>query len=268
MIKVFGFFFITLFGVAGCAAQEHLDLKLGKPITGFAVDNFENVYVYSGADLVKQNRVNGEIHRFSDKLLGDITALDVTMAMRPILFYQSQSVALILDNTISEQPASRINLADIGLDQVSLVCASYLNNNIWMFDQASLQLLRLGPQLNRIIGTGNLSEILGLDDLQPIHMSENQNKVFLLDPANGIIVFDIFGSHVMTIAKAKNAANFSCVGENLYYYKEGQLFVYNFKTFASRLVSEYPESCSQVKVTKSTIWKLESGRLNRQVIEK
>ena len=101
-----------------------------------------------------------------------------------------------MDNTLS--PTSKvIDLTDLELDETSLVCRSY-NDGIWYYDPIRFELIRKNQELKTTNTSGNLANILSIN-IQANYLVEHNNKVYLNDPKNGILVFDNFGTYLKTI---------------------------------------------------------------------
>ena len=74
---------------------------------------------------------------------------------------------------------------------------------------------------------------------EPNFLIEYLNWVYLNDPANGIHVFDIFGTYFKTIPLT-GLDRIQIRGNNIYFFKDGQFQSYNMKSF-EQAVLEVPE---------------------------
>lgn len=179
----------------------------------FTVDNLGNIYTVKNDQLKKFSSQWQQVNLYSSKLLGKISALDVSNPMKLVLFYKNLSQVVFLDNTLSEQ-GTAVALESLGLELATLVCSS-VNNGIWVYDQRNFQLVRLDQNLKIITQTGNIIQQIG-GELNPNFILEKNNWVYLNDTARGILVFDIFGTYSKTIP-LKNRQSFQIIDENIFF---------------------------------------------------
>ena len=162
----------------------------------FTTDEMGNIYVLRG-DVLELYDLNGA-HRMrnSVKTFGRITTLDAFYSLKPMLFSTEQGQLAILDNTLSLQ-GSVLNLPRSGYAQVVLTCVG-VQNAFWFFDQRELALIRVDAQLRELANTGRLDQLLGITP-SPASMQEFDSRLYVNDPAEGILVFDLFGTYLKTI---------------------------------------------------------------------
>ncbi len=119
------------------------------------------------------------------------------------------------------------------------------DNGLWIYDQPSFELLRFNNNLEITDRTGNLSQILGIE-LQPTFLLEKDNRVFVNNPATGVLVFDVFGTYIKTIP-VNDIATFQVMDDELVYFYEGHLRSWNLKTSESTFYEE-PTSYSSINM--------------------
>jgi hypothetical protein len=73
-------------------------------------------------------------------------------------------------------------------------------------------------------------------------MVERDNKVYLNDPAIGVLVFDIFGSYEKTIP-VKGLKKFQILQDQIVYFENNQLSSYNSFTLEKKALS-LPDTAS------------------------
>jgi len=108
----------------------------------------------------------------------------------------------------------------------TLICQSQ-NLGYWIFDLATYQLKKIDPSLNVIYESGNLQQLTGLD-LKPNIMLESENYVYLSDPKNGILVFDVYGVYFKTIPLME-IKSLQITGERLFYVRNNSFYSYDLK---------------------------------------
>ena len=190
-------------------------------------DNQSNVYVVKGNELCKYNKTGKLLYKYSNKNLGNIDFVDASNLLKILLFYKNFLQVVYLDNTLSAN-GEPVALDNIGYQQAQLACSSY-NNSVWLYDQQNLELVRLDINLEKIVGTGNLSILLNIN-MQPNYLLEHDNRIYLNNPSTGILVFDIYGTYYKTIP-IKNVLQVQPRGEVIYYMTENnKLQSYHIKT--------------------------------------
>lgn len=215
---------LAAFRVAGlCVSQT-----IAGPVDAFTTDEMGNVYVLRGDEIGLYDNKGVSWLRNSLKTFGRISVLDAFYSLKPMIFSAEQGQIAILDNTLSIQ-GSVLNLPRNGYPQVVLACMS-VQNSFWFFDQQELALVRVDAQLRKLADTGRLDQLLGLTPL-PIGMQEFESRLYVNDPGNGILVFDLFGTYVRTIP-IKGVQTFEVRGTAMYFMREGRAQVYDMRSFA------------------------------------
>lgn len=199
----------------------------------FTTDEMGNVYALRGDVLELYNSKGASWLRNSVKTFGRITHIDAFYSLKPMVFSPEQGQLAVLDNTLSLQ-GSVLNLPRDGFPQVVLACMS-VQNSFWFFDQRELSLIRVDPQLRKLANTGRVDQLLGIS-FAPTSMQEFDNRLYVNDPSEGILVFDLFGTYAKTIP-LKDVESFEVRNGVLYYFSKGHLFVYDMLSFA---ITEHP----------------------------
>jgi hypothetical protein len=196
----------------------------------FTSDNIGNIYTVKGDEIRKYN-TNGELLKiYSNKKLGKITSVDASNPLRVLVFYKDFARVVLLDSQLSEN-GEGISLEQLSLEQSDLASTSF-NNGLWFYNRQNAELIRIDEGLNKVVNTGNLNRILGTE-LHPNFLMEYNGYVYLNNPADGILVFDIYGTYYKTIP-LKNLKNFQVRDEEIFYYEQKQL-----KAFQTKLLSDY-----------------------------
>ena len=159
-------------------------------------DQFGNYYEVLDNE-IKKYTIEGElVCVYSNNVIGTIANVDVTNPYKVMVFFQDFANIIILDNTLSPT-SEEIDLSDINSSETSLACKSY-NNGFWYFNFLNFELVRLTRALNSVNSSGNLSNLLNIN-VRPNYVVEYNNRVYLNDPKNGVLVFDIYGAYLKTI---------------------------------------------------------------------
>lgn len=202
-----------------------------KPITfkgkTFTTDQTGSYYEIYSDQIIKIGKNGQRQFTYSNNILGEISSVDVFNPMKIIVFFKDFSKIVILDNTLSEQGGA-LDLNEVSLEETSLVCTSY-NNGIWYYNPLKFQLTRLENSTKNINISANISNILN-KNIQPNFLVEFNNRLYLNDPTNGVLVFDVYGTYLKTIP-IFGLTTFQ-VKENylLYVNQTGQIETYDFFT--------------------------------------
>lgn len=221
-------FFVLLFITTNVFAQKTLKLINTIAINAdfFTSDNQGNVYVVKGSILTKFDKKGKLLYKYSNKEFGNISFVDATNMLRILVFYKNFLQVIYLDNTLSLN-GKPISLSKLNFNQAQLVCSSH-SNGIWLYDQQNMELVLLDQQLQKIQQTGNLSLLLNIN-VSPSFLMENDNTIYLQNPATGILIFDSYGTYYKTILD-NMVEQFQPKGDWIYYLTEGQIKSYNVKT--------------------------------------
>ena len=193
-------------------------------------DNLGNLYLIQNEKIMKLSPQGDTLFVSSNKLSGQITEMDVSFALKPLLFYQDQNMVSILDNTLSPQ-GENILLDDFSIFQPLSVCNSFSGNTIWIYNQDNFELIKLNSENGIEFRSGNLIQLTGLD-MNITGMIEYKNKLYINNPEYGIMVFDIFGTYLKLIP-VKHADHFQPIDELISYKKGNSYYLYSGKTFTT-----------------------------------
>jgi len=197
------------------------------PFNGTAITTDQFGFYYDIDDTeIKKYSSNGILDcSYSNNLMGVIANVDVSNPQKILVYFKDFTKILILDITLS--PSSEvIDLTTIELDETSLVCRSY-NDAVWYYDPVRFELIRKNQELLTTNSSGNIANILNRN-IQPNYMAEYNNRLYLNDPASGILVFDIYGTYLKTLP-ILGLMNFQVRDKFVIYTnKDGEIETYGF----------------------------------------
>lgn len=188
-------------------------------------DDLGNCYIVRSNMLEKYSDTGTLMKTYSNKNFGDITHVDVSNPMKPMIFYKDFAQVVLLDNTLSLN-GEPIRLEERGFQDVQLVSQSR-DNGLWLYTAQNAELIRLSEQLVVTHRTGNLRQLLGIN-ITPAFLMENNNRIFL-GTAEGVLVFDAFGTYYKTVPLAQ-LQSFQVQEDVLVYSRDGKLHSYDIKT--------------------------------------
>jgi len=178
---------------------------------------------------------------FSNNVLGVIANVDVSNPQKILIYFRDFTKVLILDNTLS--PTSEVvDLTDLELDETTLVCRSY-NDGIWYYDPVRFKLIRKNQELVTTNSSGNLANLLN-KNIQANYLIEHNNKLYLNDISNGILVFDNYGTYLKTLPII-GLTNFQVKDKLMIYTnKEGEIEIYDF--FSLETIKYKPQNYNSI----------------------
>lgn len=220
-------YIFLLLSLSGLAQGKFKHVKtIEGPVDFFTTDNQCNIYVVSGNELSKYDKSGKLLYKFSNKKYGAISFVDASNMLRILVFYKDFAQAIFLDNTLSLN-TEPVSFDKLGFLQTTLVCESY-NSGIWVYDPQNFALVRLSQTYEKLQQTANLSGLLNVT-LEPNLMMEHDNKLYVANPASGILIFDVYGTYFKTIP-VKNVSKFQPIGDWVYYLESKKVKAYNIKT--------------------------------------
>ncbi|HEV7621348.1 MAG TPA: hypothetical protein VGO09_06440 [Flavisolibacter sp.] len=190
-ISIIFFFAIPLYSLA----QRDTSFKLIKTYNGdiadAVIDNLDDIYIISSAGQIKKFTPSGDSVFYNQvKKYGRLYTLDVTNPLKLLLFYKDYSTIVILDRYLSS--ITSIDLPKNSILQPSAIGLSY-DNNIWVFDEYDSKLKKIDMQGNKLLETSDFRSIFN-HTISPQKIINDNGFVYLADTANGVLVFDNYGS--------------------------------------------------------------------------
>jgi hypothetical protein len=222
-----------------------------------------NQYFLDKNELTKVSENNAGTFAFSNKTLGTLTQIEVNNAMRPLLFYGDVQKLVITDNTLSKQNQNIISFEEIGMYQITCIASSRMDNGIWLYDQELFQIVKIDQHLNRTIETGNLKQLLALENLEPIKMMEMNGFLYVHCANNGLLVFDIYGTYYKTIPLL-SIDTWNIMNDQLLYTSEGKAYSYDIKTLEIMELCELTSS-NPIWIDGSKVYSCNEGKLIQQI---
>ncbi|MES2780986.1 MAG: hypothetical protein V4651_13925 [Bacteroidota bacterium] len=164
------------------------------------------------------------------KYLGNITYVDATNPMEIYVFYKELNMVVFLDNNLAYR--GEMKLADFGIGQAAAICRSF-DNGIWVFDLGDLQLKKMDKNGENLQTTGNIRQYV----TQPsavLFLYDDNDKVFVNDSANGVLMFNIFGTYAKTLP-IKGCTEIKVINDEVYYWQSLELKKYRLKSFDTQV---------------------------------
>lgn len=252
---------LTILSLLFISATDDYTLNLSLPFSGarfFTTDKLGKVYVIVGNQLLQFNAQGKPVANFSDISLGELRNVDCTNPLKLLLFYPDFSRIIILNNRLS--PTSTINLQSLYINQPVTVCVSE-NAGYWLYDRETDRLKKLDLNLQVIVESANLTQILGYQ-IQPESMQETGGFLYLNDKSKGLIVFDQFGTYYKTL-HYPDIRNFQVIEKDILFMRENKLFRYNSKTaMENEVLLPVHDSLLAARIEQQQLYLLTTASLN------
>ncbi|MEO6169300.1 MAG: hypothetical protein ABIO46_02145 [Chitinophagales bacterium] len=228
--------------------------------TFLTTDYLQNgYYITSNNELQKVDTSGNLLATYNQNRYGKLQFTDATNPMKLVLSYPDYGTVVIIDNTLSE--VSALSLRKINIQSYSATCFSSLDNNIWVFDDQDYKLKKIDKNNNIIVESGDMFSLIG-KAIQPVFMQENDQYVYLSDPAEGIVIFDVYGTYYQTLP-FKNIQKFHVRSDQLFFRESNTLHSYHIKTLEYRDIA-LPDSSDvkDVRIEKNRLYVLRQNSLD------
>lgn len=211
LVLIHIFFISSLaFGQVTFVATDSLQGKFDH----FSVDNLGRLYTVKSDVIVQFSATLDTLFTASLKSFRPST-IESSKSFRTLLFDEERSIIKFLDNTLTDHHED-IDLINLDIQQPLLVCESFVGNGFWVLDVASSRLVKFDQNLNQILITENVLNLLNPDDNQsdlPIQMKESNDYLYIAIPKVGVAIFDAFGTYVNLYPTHPKRIN--CFGDHL-----------------------------------------------------
>lgn len=197
-------------------------------VIDFAVDNLDNLYLFSSSNQLKKLNAQGDsVAVYNDvKKFGKATYIDVSNPLRVLLYYKDFLTIVILDRLLNMR--SVVDLRKSNIIQVNAIGLSY-DNNIWVYDEANSKLKKMDDQGRVLLETPDFRQLFG-DAPSPVSVFDQDGFVYMYDPVKGVYVFDYYGALKNKI-QITGWRDFRVAGKYIYGLTNDTLQRYQINTF-------------------------------------
>ncbi len=220
----------------------------------------ENVYAKSSTDTLFLFRKGVETYNYSNRTLGSINYIDVTNPLKILVGHPDMATISVLDNTLRE--TSRIYLPDAGLLQDSTVFCLADDNQIWVYDDNNIRLVKVGEESNIIEIAPPFFEDLGFVP-QVNYMVQYENTLILNAPERGLLLFDQFGKF-NKLVPIKNVKHLQLAGEHILFGLDGGIHSYYTRFFNRNMLFENLPAHNGFQLTQDHLYILTPSGIMRR----
>lgn len=214
-------------GVAGAVDSfgVSLDTVAGATVDSFLLDGLGQVYEWTpegavikfvtAADVLAGGTT---ILRYQNPRLGRLTSVDLTNALRPVLFYDDTQTVVWLDRNLTELRV--LSLVELDLGQVDAVAYARADG-LWLYAPDRQRLLLLDRQNTVTQESPDLSQVFG----RPVRASElaaTVQQVTMATRDGRLLRFGPFGSYRTQLLRP--ARHLVVDGERLLFVEAGRWY--------------------------------------------
>lgn len=183
---------LSVFAKAQHDSLFRFDRLIKGEFTDFAVDNLNNLYLFSSSGQLKKINSRGDsVAVFNDvRRYGKLYAIDVTNPLKVLLHFKDFGTVVVLDRFLSKRGV--IDLRKIGLYQVKAVAQAY-DNGYWIFDELEGKIKHLNDQGEIIDQFTDFRLVFDSMPSPQVIIDQNKN-LYLYDERKGIYLFDYYGA--------------------------------------------------------------------------
>ena len=252
MIKSFAIIIIVC--MFGFKQQPEFLLKKEYDIKAnfIATDQFGNLFIVKGSEISKFDEKENKTIKFSDRLFGQISSVDVSDPFRILIFNKDFNKILFLDKNLTEI-ISPVFLDNLGFYNIAAVCQSN-NSGFWIFDQNLDQLVYLDQTLNITKKSSQFSSILKKEiEITHVFMLEKNDYIYLGISGEGVLLFDSYGTYIKTFP-IEEIKSFQIIDETIIYSSNEKLIFYNTKNFEKENIDLPVPDCINARLERNRLF--------------
>lgn len=233
----------TLYLIALCCltlqAQQRAEvgdkittIALSDTIAATAIDRTGEVYAITNSGQIQRFDKNGKLNLLF-KAERRPTVFDPRDGARLFTYSREDQTYQLLKPSFEPMASYKIDSAFA--IQPWLICPSG-DHKLWILDNADQSLKKINVKASEVeVEVWVDSTVIGQPEAFEI-MREYQNFLFLLNPDQGLLVFNMLGQQIRTIDTG-SIAGFNFLGEELYYLQGNTLKLFNLFTAQTREIA-------------------------------
>lgn len=225
------------------------------------LDNLDQLHIVDRKGTLTRFTQNLKIlYKYSDNTLGSIQHIDVNNPLKTLAYHRDYGIISYLDNTLAL--IRKANLQDWGYNDVTTIASSN-DGNIWLYDPAKNQIIKINDTGKIKLSTNNLNDYR-LEDLNPTKIVERNNKVFVYDQQYGIIIFDNLGQY-LKVLPIKDIKNFQTDGKNIYIFQNNSIKIYTIRLLEESTIPLEPkDGIKNVLISPRSIYYIYADGVDRK----
>lgn len=190
-------------------------------VQSFTSDKLKQIYLITPNQVLHKCTESGKVlFEFSNRYLGRLSKVDASDPFDLLLFYPDYQTILFLDRTLNLTADVRLKTEEFPLPTLVAVGR---DRQIWIYDGALNTINQIDRQGTIKHTSQDLSLLLGRRFV-PNQMVTKETGIYLIDPDQGVLVFDFFGQfkNFIPIQGIEQLQNFD---QYLLYRQQGEYYV-------------------------------------------
>ena len=190
-------------------------------VQSFTSDKLKQIYLITPNQVLRKCNESGKVlFEFSNRYLGRLSKVDASDPFDLLLFYPDYQTILFLDRTLNLTADVRLKIEEFPLPTLVAVGR---DRQIWIYDGALNTINQIDRQGTIKHTSQDLSLLLGRRFV-PNQMVTKETGIYLIDPDQGVLVFDFFGQfkNFIPVQGIEQLQNFD---QYLLYRQQGEYYV-------------------------------------------
>lgn len=203
-----------------------------------STDDQGNIFVGDKAKLTKLD-INGKfIANYRPAIQGKISGIDAKDPRRILLYYKKYAFVQFLNQELASAASLStysvnstpvpVDLAKLNLDYASLVCLDTYNEEYWVYDENTTDIVLIDKENQIDFRADDLGQLMD-EDPDPNFMIMEGNRLFINNPSTGVYIFDENGSFVR-ILPLMGLKKIQAYKDLLFYTTSNTLIVHHLQT--------------------------------------
>lgn len=232
--------------------------KIEGEIVDFTIDNLGNIYTLDKNNQIRKlNQKGDSIGVFNDvRRYGKVYSIDATNPLKVLVFYKDFGTILVLDRFLNVR--NTIDIRKKGIFQAKAIALAY-DNGIWIYDELEAKLKRLADDGSVLDQTADFRQSMETAP-DPVKIIDQDRLVYLYDTAQGVFVFDYYGSLKNKISLS-GWQDFQVIGDNIFGRKGAVFMRYQLKTLnlKEQEMGEELIGAERVRISVNYLYSLKNG---------
>lgn len=221
-------------------------IDIDEEIDQIEIDHLGNVYVLTQDNRILRYDAELELkYEYNNGQAGDISSIDATNPQKILCFVRDFNRILVLDNALAE--TRTIDLSTSEYFDIPAVARSN-DDRIWIFDPVNQVLIKINNLGESQYISNRLSDY-NLGQIDPTIIRERSNRVAMVDPSVGILIFDNFGQFIKLIPELDVDA-IQIFDEYMFFMQDGVPYQYHMVRYEKTLLTLPMKQFERFKIEK------------------
>ncbi|MCH8554858.1 MAG: hypothetical protein LAT76_06850 [Schleiferiaceae bacterium] len=255
-------FFLFFFFSARLLFAQQLVLEqtiTQETISFFSTNHLGQIYSINQNEIQLYDAKGVKIASYSDPISGNIRFIDAFNPLQVLLFFDAFFTIQFLDNQLNPTQEV-IRLDEYGFIDAQLA-SSVDQDQIWFYDQSLDRLIKWSVgNASETARTLTLSQLIK-ENTEPVKLLSRMDRVFLLIPEKGVLIFDQFGGFIKYVRLPKIADQLQIKNELLIFNEDNDLVKFNYKTLQEWRLP-LPEGTEQFRLEGDRLYTLRNNKIS------